>query len=220
MCFFFFWHHGHDMVQTGPSCTGRRDTLRKNCSSCHHHGSEPNVTGSRLPPCGIGTNADIVVSREAGRNVRKIQMTLNVNAMRKHVHWPDLMVITVHFLFLVYSLTGVVHPDTGSIGNNDSTTVGMVGISSFSPSCIDLAGRTIVLQGTKVGTFIGILAPVEGSQRYSQPACHRLSAKLGDYDELIDDYLVAFSLCRGCVRCCCSCCCVVVWLFLCCGCVG
>ena len=90
--------------------------------------------------------------------VGKIQMPLNVNVMWKHENWPDLLVIAVHFLFLIHSLTGVVHPDTGSTRDNDSTIVGVVGISSFSPSCIDLAGGKIALQGTKVGTFIGILA--------------------------------------------------------------
>ena len=35
---------------------------------------------------------------------------------------------------------------------------------------------------------------MEGSQRYSQPACHHLSKKLGNYDELIDDYLVGEDL--------------------------
>ena len=38
------------------------------------------------------------------------------------------------------------------------------------------------------------MAPVEGSQRYSQPACNHLSKKLGNYDELIDDYLVGEAL--------------------------
>ena len=38
------------------------------------------------------------------------------------------------------------------------------------------------------------MAPVEGSQRYSQPACNHLSKKLGNYDELIDDYLVGEDL--------------------------
>ena len=38
------------------------------------------------------------------------------------------------------------------------------------------------------------MAPVEGSQRYSQPACNHLSKKLGNYDELIDDYLVGKDL--------------------------
>ena len=38
------------------------------------------------------------------------------------------------------------------------------------------------------------MAPVEGSQRYSQPACHHLSRKLGNYNELINDYLVGEDL--------------------------
>ena len=39
-----------------------------------------------------------------------------------------------------------------------------------------------------------LVALMEGSQRYSQPTCHHLSKKLGNYDELIDDYLVGEDL--------------------------